>query len=97
MLAAWERKKKKIAERMNRGKRRKAKEGKVIAGPSPDYGFRYNENRDGYVVDEKKMPLIRRIFRMVGAEGATLNTMRRTLEKEGVPALLVEKVGADNT
>src|SRR5829696_5277447 len=50
VIAAWERKK--IAERMNRGKRRKAKEGKVIAGPSPDYGFRYNENRDGYVVDE---------------------------------------------
>ena len=67
VIAAWERKK--IAERMNRGKRRKAKEDKVIAGPSPDYGFRYNENRDGYVVDEEKMPLIRRIFRMVGAEG----------------------------
>ncbi len=82
VIAIWERKK--IAERMNRGKRRKAKEGKVIAGPRPDYGFRYNENRDGYVVDEEKMALIRRIFRMVGVEGATLNTVRRTLEKEGV-------------
>ena len=84
VIASWERKK--IAERMNRGKRRKAKEGKVIAGPSPDYGFRYNENRDGYVVDEEKMSLIRRIFRMVGVEGATLNTVRRTLEKEGIPS-----------
>jgi site-specific DNA recombinase len=67
VIAAWERKK--IAERMNRGKRWKAKEGKVIAGPTPDYGFHYNEDRDGYVVDEEKMLLIRRIFRMVGAEG----------------------------
>ncbi len=84
VIAAWERKK--ISERMNRGKRRKAKEGKVIAGPSPDYGFRYNESCDGYVVDEEKMALIRRIFRMVGAEGASIGTVRRTLEKEGIPA-----------
>ena len=54
VIAAWERKK--IAERMNRGKRRKAKEGKVVAGPRPDFGFRYNANRDGYVVDEEKCP-----------------------------------------
>jgi site-specific DNA recombinase len=84
VIAAWERKK--IAERMNRGKRRKAKDGKVIAGPSPDYGFRYNENRDGNIVDEKKMSIVRRIFRMVGIEGATLSTVRRTLEQEGLLA-----------
>src|SRR5215203_6835204 len=53
VIAAWERKK--IAERMNRGKRRKAKEGKVVAGPRPNYGFRFNERRDGYLVDEDKM------------------------------------------
>ena len=40
VIAAWERKK--IAERMNRGKRRKAKEGKVVAGPRPHYGFCFN-------------------------------------------------------
>jgi site-specific DNA recombinase len=84
VIAAWERKK--IAERMNRGKRRKAKEGKVVAGPRPNYGFCFNENRDGYLVDEKKMAVIRRIFRMVGAEGMTLNATRRTLEKEGIPS-----------
>jgi site-specific DNA recombinase len=41
VIAAWERKK--IAGRMNRGKRRKAKEGKVVAGPRPNYGFSFNE------------------------------------------------------
>jgi site-specific DNA recombinase len=83
VIAAWERKK--IAERMNRGKRRKAREGKVVAGPRPNYGFRFNERRDGYLVDEDKMAVVRRIFRMVGAEGMTLNATRRTLEKEGIP------------
>jgi site-specific DNA recombinase len=83
VIAAWERKK--IAERMNRGKRRKAREGKVVAGPRPNYGFRFNEKRDGYLVDEDKMVVVRRIFRMVGAEGMVLNTARCALEKEGIP------------
>src|SRR5215212_6839155 len=83
VIAAWERKK--IAERMNRGKRRKAREGKVVAGPRPNYGFRFNEKRDGYLVDEDKMVVVRRIFRMVGAEGMVLNAARCALEKEGIP------------
>jgi site-specific DNA recombinase len=83
VIAARERKK--IAERMNRGKRRKAKEGKVVAGPRPNYGFKFNANRDSYLIDEDKMAVIRRISRMVGAEGMTLNATRRTLEKERIP------------
>ncbi|MBV9454144.1 MAG: recombinase family protein [Rubrobacter sp.] len=82
VIAAWERKK--IAERMNRGKRRKAREGKVVAGPRPNYGFRFNENRDGYLVDEATMSVIKRIFCMVGAEGMTLNAARCALEREGI-------------
>jgi site-specific DNA recombinase len=38
VIAAWERKK--IAERMNRGKRRKAREGKLVVCPQSDFGFR---------------------------------------------------------
>jgi hypothetical protein len=45
----------------------------VVAGPRPNYGFSFNENRDGYLVDEEKIAVIRRIFRRVGAEGMTLN------------------------
>jgi site-specific DNA recombinase len=82
VIVAWERKK--IAERMNRGKRRKAKEGKIVAGPRPNYGFRFKENRDGYLVDEDKMAVVRRVFRMVGVEGMTLNAARCALEKEGI-------------
>ena len=69
-IARYERAK--IAERSRRGKLRKAREGKVIAGPSPDYGLLYNERRDNYVVDEVTMPIVRRIFKMIGAEGQSL-------------------------
>jgi site-specific DNA recombinase len=82
VVAAWERKK--IAERMNGGKRRKAREGKIVAGPRPHYGFRFNEARDGYLIDEEKMAVVRRIFCMVGSEGLALNRVRHTLEREGV-------------
>jgi site-specific DNA recombinase len=82
-LAKYERAK--IAERSRRGKLRKAREGKVVAGHTPNYGFRYNASRDGYEVDEEKMAVVRRIFRMVAVEGKTTHSVARTLEREGVP------------
>lgn len=84
VISAWERKK--IAERMNRGKRRKAREGKIVAGPAPDYGFDFDGRREGYVVNGTRMAVVERIFRMVGAEGAPINAVRRALEREGIPA-----------
>ncbi|HEV2094720.1 MAG TPA: recombinase family protein [Rubrobacter sp.] len=82
-LAKFERAK--TAERTRRGKLRKAREGKVIAGPSPDYGFLYNERRDNYVIDEDKMPVVRRIFEMIGAEGQSLWAVKKILERERIP------------
>ena len=82
-LAKYERAK--IAERSRRGKLRKAREGKLIPSPTPDYGFDYNRARDNYVVDEEKMRVVRRIFRMVGAEGDSLNGVKKTFDREGVP------------
>ena len=81
-LAKFERAK--TAERTRRGKMRKAREGKVIAGARPNYGFRYNAARDNYVVDECSMPTIERIFRMIGAEGQTMHAVKRAFEREGV-------------
>jgi site-specific DNA recombinase len=75
----------KISERSRRGKLRKAREGKVIAIHTPNYGFRYNASRDGYEVDEEAMRVVQRIFRMVGSEHQTLYAVKRTLEKESVP------------
>jgi site-specific DNA recombinase len=74
----------KIAERSRRGKLRKAREGKVIGAHRPRYGFKLNEARNGYEVDEEKMQLVRRIFGMV-AQGDTLRSIARTLDREGVP------------
>ena len=81
-LAKFERAK--TAERTRRGKMRKAREGKVIAGARPNFGFRYNEARDNYEVDEERMPVIWRIFRMIGSEGQTMNAVKRAFEREGV-------------
>src|SRR5215217_6851298 len=83
-LAKYERAK--IVERSRRGKLRKAREGKVIATYRPTHGFRMNAARDGYEVDEEKMAVVRRAFRMIGAEGAGIYSVHKTLEREGVPA-----------
>jgi site-specific DNA recombinase len=82
-LAKYERAK--TAERSRRGKLRKAREGKVVANNSVDYGFKYNATRDGYEVDEGTMPTVRRIFRMVGLEGYSLRKIKQRFEAEGLP------------
>ena len=80
-LAKYERAK--TAERSRRGKLRKAREGKIIANNAVDYGFRYNDARDGYEVDAKTMAVVRRIFAMV-ADGLPLNAVAERLTREGV-------------
>src|SRR5215218_3669938 len=75
----------KIAERSRRGKLRKAREGKVIATHAPRYGFKVNATRDSYEIYEPEMEVVRQVFRMVGAEGRSLNSIAKTLERLGVP------------
>jgi DNA invertase Pin-like site-specific DNA recombinase len=50
-LAKFERAK--TAERTRRGKLRKAKEGTIVAGRMATFGFDFNEDRDGYVVNKE--------------------------------------------
>src|SRR5215217_4628076 len=75
----------KIAERSRRGKLRKAREGKVMATHAPRYGFKINATRDAYEIDEAEMEIVRRIFRMVGTEGHSLNAVYKTFERERIP------------
>ena len=82
-LAEYERAK--IFERSRRGKLRKAREGKVIASIVPNFGFRYNEARDGYLIDGEAMATVRRIFRIIAVEGVTTHGVKKVLEAEGVP------------
>jgi site-specific DNA recombinase len=92
-LAKFERAK--TAERSRRGKLRKVREGKIVAGPAPSYGFRFNAARDGYEVDDEAMVVVSRIFRMVGAEGASLRGVVTALNSDGVkrPASTSNKSG----
>ena len=81
-LAKYERAK--MAERSRRGKLRKAREGRMVAGPVPTYGFRYNDARDNYVVDELTMPVVRRIYYLIGVEGCSINAVKLAFDREGV-------------
>ncbi len=74
----------KIAERTRRGRTRRAREGKVLALPSSPYGFRYNDARNGFVVHEPEMDVVRRIFEMVGEERLRISAVKRKLEADGV-------------
>jgi site-specific DNA recombinase len=83
-LAKYERAK--TAERTRRGRLKKARKGKIVAAaPRPTYGFKFNETRDNYVVDEVTMPTVHRVFRMVGVEGRPLNAVKKAFDREGVP------------
>ncbi|HZY66105.1 MAG TPA: recombinase family protein, partial [Rubrobacteraceae bacterium] len=82
-LAKFERAK--TAERSRRGKLQKARSGKVVGGHPVNYGFRMNAARDGYEVDEERMAIVRRIFRMVGVEGVSTHGVTKRFEAEGVP------------
>jgi site-specific DNA recombinase len=84
-LAKYERAK--TAERTRRGRLKKAKEGKIVAAQSrPTYGFRFTEDRDGYVVDEATMRTVCRVFSMVGEKRMSLHSVKRALEADGIPA-----------
>src|SRR5215216_2255663 len=81
-LAKFERAK--TAERTRRGRLKKAREGKIVAGPVPNYGFKFDAAKEGYVVYEPEMSIVRRICRMIGVEGLTLHAVAKALEREGV-------------
>jgi site-specific DNA recombinase len=82
-LAKYE--KAKIAERTRRGKLRKAREGRVICGATPTYGFRYNETRDGLLIHEPEMVVVEKIFRLV-ADDVPVRAVQARLYTEGIPA-----------
>ena len=75
----------KIAERTRRGMERKAREGKILRGPKPPYGFRYNGAGDGLIVYEPEMVVAERVFRMA-AEGLGPQAIQTRLHDEGTPS-----------
>lgn len=73
-----------ITQRTMAGKRQKARSGLILAGNRPRYGFSYSEDRSTLVVNEAEMAVVRRAVQMV-ADGATLNSVRLTFDREGIP------------
>jgi len=80
-LAKFERAK--TAERTRRGKQRKVQEGKIVATRAA-FGFDYNASRDGYVVNEEQMEVVRLVFRMAGVEKTTTYAIKKRLEDMGL-------------
>lgn len=72
-------------ERTRRGKLRRAREGKVIAGHTPPYGFSCNAARDNFVVDEEQMRVVAHIIREIAAGGSVFG-VSQALMREDVPA-----------
>ena len=82
-LAKYERAK--TTERTRRGRYRRAREGRIVANANSHYGFSFNEARDAYVINEEEMCVVRRVFRMIGAERMPLSAVKKVLDREGVP------------
>src|SRR5918993_4725973 len=80
-FAEWEREQ--ITERTTAGRREKARQGKIIAGRLPDYGFRFGPERDRYEVVEDEMAVVRRIFSEL-ASGTSVNGVCSALDADGV-------------
>ncbi len=76
----------KTAERTRRGLARKVREGKIIRGKRPPYGFAYADGGDALAVAGPEMGAVRTILRMVGAGGATMGEVARALRADGVPS-----------
>src|SRR5215217_8049684 len=78
----------KTAERTRRGRVQKARQGEIVGAHPPRFGFRFVRNDKGkavgYEVDEEKMAVVRRVFRMVGEEGMTLYAVRKSLTAAGI-------------
>ena len=80
----------KRAVRSRRGKLDKARRGQVLgAAPRPRYGFSYvRDDRGtpvGYVVDDREMAVVRRIFDML-ASGTSIHAVQAALEADGIKA-----------
>jgi site-specific DNA recombinase len=78
-LAKYERAK--LTERARRGKLQKARQGRIPVC-RPPMGFLYAD--DGFVVDEPRMAHVRRMFGMLGLEGASMQAVKHAFERDGV-------------
>jgi site-specific DNA recombinase len=82
-FAEWEREE--IARRTQDGLLEKCRSGLVIKRKRAAYGYRASADGNSLEVAEPEMEVVRRIFRYV-AEGTAVRSVRRSLERDGIPA-----------
>ena len=82
-FAEWEREE--IAKRTQDGLLEKCRSGFVVKRKRAAYGFRASEDGNALEVSDPEMEVERRIFRSV-AEGASVRSVRISLEREGLVA-----------
>jgi site-specific DNA recombinase len=73
----------KIAERTQRGRRARVTAGKPLVSPRPPYGYQWNADKSGYVLDPVTAPVVRKIFDAY-LGGATLRGVCTMLEERGI-------------
>jgi site-specific DNA recombinase len=73
--------------RTRRGKEKKIRSGKLLGSGPPPYGFRWIQDdkgkRIGFEVDPETMPVVHRLFELVGAHGLPMYTAAKELERQG--------------
>lgn len=74
----------KIIQRTDDGKRKRAKNGKLLGGGAPRYGYAWNEKRTAFVINPEEAKIVLRIYAMA-LEGISIHTIAATLTQEGVP------------
>jgi site-specific DNA recombinase len=73
----------KIAERTQRGRRARVSAGKPLVSPRPPFGYQWNVDKSGYVVDAVTAPVVRNIFDAY-LGGATLRGGCAMLEERDI-------------
>jgi site-specific DNA recombinase len=75
----------KIAERTQRGRRARVASGKPLVSPKPAYGYHWNGDKSGYVLDPETAPVVRLIFEWALA-GVPLRAIGTRLAERGIPS-----------
>ena len=72
-----------IKDRAMRGRGKRWEAGKLAGNTPAPYGYRYNDGKTAYLVDEATAPVVRRIFDLA-AGGMPLRSIGTTLAAEGI-------------
>jgi site-specific DNA recombinase len=75
----------KFKDRSRRGKLGRVAAGKMLAGPRPLYGYRWDEPKDQLIADDATAPIVRRIYGEA-LRGRPLRAIAQGLADDGIPS-----------